>query len=167
SRALLEEWTWQERFAAQPEILGYARYVADRFDLRRHIAFQTRIVAARFDERERAWYLETDRGRTLRCRFLVSAAGTLSVPRLPDIDGIDRFRGNLAHTASWPREGVPLAGRHVGIVGTASTGVQVIQTIAPVVAQLTVFQRTPNWCMPQRNTPLTDDERRALREHGA
>ena len=167
SRELLEEWNWRERFAAQPEILDYARYVAERFGLRRHIEFGTRIVAARFDESARAWHLETERGRTIRSRFLVSAAGTLSVPQLPDIEGIEGFAGDIAHTANWPREGVPLAGRRVGIIGTASTGVQVIQTIAPEVAQLTVFQRTPNWCMPQRNAPLTDDERREIQRRSA
>lgn len=167
SEALLEEWRWRERFAAQPEILDYARYVADRFDLRRHIELDTRIVSARFDEREQSWEVETGRGRAIRVRYLVSAAGTLSVPQLPAIEGIESFAGVTAHTASWPRQGVPLAGKRVGVIGTASTGVQVIQTIASEVASLTVFQRTANWCMPQRNAPLSDEERRGMKQHGA
>jgi cation diffusion facilitator CzcD-associated flavoprotein CzcO len=167
SEELLNEWNWRERFAAQPEILAYINHVADRFGLRRDIAFETRVVAARFDEREQLWLVETDRGTRTRTRYLISAAGVLSVPQLPDIAGTDDFRGEIMHTARWPHQGTGLSGKRVGVVGTAATGVQVIQTIAGEVASLTVFQRTANWCVPQRNAPLTDNERRDVKRNYA
>lgn len=163
SEALLQEWDWQERFAAQPEIHAYIRHAADRFDLRRHIRFDTRVTAARYEEQHAGWRVETDRGESLLARYLVTAAGVLTVPQLPDIPGMERFEGQVLHTARWPREGFALAGKRVGVVGTGATGVQVIQTIAPEVASLTVYQRTANWCLPQRNAPLSDEERRDIK----
>jgi cation diffusion facilitator CzcD-associated flavoprotein CzcO len=162
SKALLEEWDWQERFAAQPEVLAYLRSFADRFDLRRDIRFDTRVTAARYDERDAAWAVATDRGDSVRASFVVAAVGALSAHQLPDIDGIESYTGVACHTARWP-EGVDLAGKRVGVIGTGATGVQVIQTIAPDVGYLTVFQRTPNYCVPQRNGPLDARERRMIR----
>jgi cation diffusion facilitator CzcD-associated flavoprotein CzcO len=163
SQELLDEWDWQERFASQREILGYLNHVADRFDLRRDICFDTRVVAARYDARDNSWLIETDRGHRVRARYLVTAVGGLSAPQLPAIEGIENFAGKIYHTARWPHQGVDLSGKRVGVVGTGATGVQVIQTIAPEVAQLTVFQRTANYCVPQRNAPLTDAERREIK----
>jgi cyclohexanone monooxygenase len=165
SQALLDEWNWQERFAAQPEILSYLRHVADRFDLRRDIRFATRVVAAHYDAGDPSWTIETDRGERVRARYLVTAAGGLSVHQLPDIPGIRDFAGQSYHTARWPHEGVSLAGKRVGVIGTGATGIQVIQTIARDVAHLTVFQRTPNYCIPQRNAPLSDAERREIKRN--
>lgn len=167
SGELLEDWDWQERFAAQPEILRYLNHVADRFDLRRHIEFDTRITAARYDDSTCAWIVETDTHPPARARFLVSAVGSLSAHQFPDIEGIEDFRGESHHTSRWPHEGVDLAGKRVGVVGTGATGVQVIQTIAAEVAELTVFQRTPTYCIPQRNAPLSDAERREIKRNYA
>lgn len=167
SDELLEEWQWRERFAAQPEILSYLNHVADRFDLRRHIRFETEVTAAEYDEQARCWEILTSRGERVRARYLVSAMGSLSAWQLPDIDGLEDFAGESYHTARWPHETVDLAGKRVGVIGTGATGVQVIQTIAPQVARLAVFQRTPNYCVPQRNSQLSDDERREIKRNYA
>jgi cyclohexanone monooxygenase len=159
SQELLDEWDWQERFAAQPEILAYLNHVADRFDLRRNICFDTRVVSAHYDARDSSWLIETDRGHRARARYLVTAVGGLSAHQFPGIEGIESFAGESYHTARWPSDAVSLAGKRVGVIGTGATGVQVIQTIASEVAHLTVFQRTANYCVPQRNAPLTHDER--------
>jgi cation diffusion facilitator CzcD-associated flavoprotein CzcO len=165
SQALLDEWNWRERFAAQPEVLGYLSHVADRFDLRRDICFDTRVVAAHYDDADRSWLIRTDDDRVVRSRYLVTAAGALSAHQLPNIAGIDDFAGERYHTARWPHAGVCLRGKHVGVIGTGATGVQVIQTIAGEVAQLTVFQRTPNYCVPQRNAPLDSGEMRQIKRN--
>lgn len=165
SEELLEEWDWQERFAAQPEVLSYLDHVADRFDLRRHIRFNTRVVAAHYDERDGRWLIETAAGEIVNARFLIAAAGPLSSHQLPAIDGVDDFAGASYHTARWPHEGVALDGKRVAVIGTGATGVQVIQTIADKVAELTVFQRTPTYCIPQRNARLTDAERREIKHN--
>ncbi len=159
---LVHDWRWGELFSPQPEIESYLRHVVDRFDLRRHIVFGTRVTAAHFDEAQSVWEIETDRGDPVRARHIVAAVGTLSTPQLPDYPGLDRFGGESYHTGRWPAEPVALAGRRVGVVGTGATGVQVIQTIAKDVGHLTVFQRTPTYCLPQRNRPLTDDDRHAI-----
>jgi cation diffusion facilitator CzcD-associated flavoprotein CzcO len=167
SQPLLAEWNWQERFAAQPEILAYLNHVADRFDLRRDIAFDTTVTAAAYDEHDSAWVVETDCGRRFRASYVIAATGALSAQQLPDIDGIGEFAGPSYHTARWPHDGVDLAGKRVGVIGTGATGVQVIQTIAAQVAHLTVFQRTANYCVPQRNAPLTDPERDDIKRNYA
>jgi len=154
SEELQQQWDWSERYAAQPEILRYANHVADRFDLRRHFRFNTRVESAVFDEASARWIVFTsDGGRTI-ARFLVTAVGCLSASNLPDIAGLDSFRGQLVHTGSWPPEGVALAGKRVGVIGTGSSGVQVIPMIAREAAALTVFQRTPAYCVPAHNGPM-------------
>ena len=151
---LEQEWTWTERYAAQPEILQYANHVADRFDLRRDIRFQTRVTAATWDDVTQCWLVETDRGDRVRARFLVMATGCLSAAKDPEIAGIDSFDGPTFHTGRWPHEGVDLAGLHVGVIGTGSSGIQSIPLLAQQAAQVTVFQRTPNFSMPAKNAPL-------------
>ncbi len=163
SDALVRDWQWGELFSPQQEIESYLRHVVDRFDLRQHIRFGTRVTAAHFDEARSVWKIETDNGHAVRARHVVAAVGTLSTPQLPDFPGLDTFGGESYHTGRWPAEPVALAGRRVGVVGTGATGVQVIQTIAKDVGHLTVFQRTPTYCIPQRNRPLTDDDRRAIK----
>jgi acetone monooxygenase len=163
SEALLGEWSWSERFPAQAETERYLNFVADRFDLRRDLTLGIRVTAARFDEGEQRWMLSTDRGETYAARFVVMSTGGLSAPMLPDIPGRDEFRGRSFHTGSWPREGVDFAGKRVGVIGTAATGIQVIQTIADQVAHLTVFQRTPNYTVPMRNPKYDDAARAELR----
>ena len=155
---LLEEWNWSEHFAAQPETLRYLNHVADRFDLRRDIKFDSRVAGATWDEAERRWTVTLDSGERFDCRFLITALGPLSASTMPRLPGIDDFQGQSFHTSKWPHEPVDFAGKRVAIIGTGATGVQVIQTIAPLVGSLTVFQRTPNWATPLHNAAITEAE---------
>ncbi len=163
SEELLQEWNWSEHFAAQPETLTYLNHVADKFDLRRDIQFNARVSSATFDEQKSQWAVTLDTGETHTARFLVTAVGPLSADTMPKLPGVDRFRGQSFHTYRWPKEEVNFAGKRVAVIGTGATGVQVIQTIAPAVAQLTVFQRTPNWCTPLNNRKISDEEQRQIK----
>jgi cyclohexanone monooxygenase len=156
SPELDQEWTWTERYAAQPEILAYLRHVADRFDLRRDITFSTSVTAASFAEDR--WTVTTDGGETVSARFLIMATGCLSVLKPPEVDGLDRFAGPVHHTGRWPHEGVDVSGRRVAVIGTGSSGVQSIPLLAADAARLTVFQRTPSYVLPAHNRPLTSEE---------
>ncbi|HEY1971908.1 MAG TPA: NAD(P)/FAD-dependent oxidoreductase, partial [Pseudonocardia sp.] len=160
---LEQEWTWSERYAPQPEIERYLNHVADRFDLRRDITLDTRVERAVFDELARVWRLSTDTGEQVSCQFLIMATGCLSAPKVPDIPGLDRFAGPVYVTGRWPTEGVDFTDRRVGVIGTGSSGVQSIPLIAEQAASLTVFQRTPSFCLPAHNRDLTDDEVRSLK----
>lgn len=151
SDPLQQEWEWTERYGGQAEILAYLRHVTDRFDLRRDIAFSTRVTAAIFDEQDEMWSVRTDRGDAVRARFCVMASGSLSVPRLPDVPGIDRFTGPIHHTGSWPPEGIDFSGKRVAVIGTGSSGVQSIPKIAEMADHLVVFQRTPSFVIPAHN----------------
>ncbi|MEQ8233203.1 MAG: NAD(P)/FAD-dependent oxidoreductase [Gammaproteobacteria bacterium] len=158
---VLEEWSWKEQFSPQPETLEYLNFVADKLDLRRDISFDARLRAASFDEDANEWALTFEDGRRARCRFLVAATGPLSAPQMPVIPGIDDFAGEAYHTALWPRDpngfGSPVkdfTGKRVAVIGTGATGVQVIQEVSKTARQLHVFQRTPNWCAPLKNSPV-------------
>src|SRR5260221_2803655 len=151
SQALLAEWDWSEHFAGQPETLRYLNYVADKFDLRRDVRFESRVAAAIFEEDMRSWNVALEDGSRFRARFLITAIGPLSTPTLPRLEGRDDFKGQSFHTARWPRERVNFSGKRVAVIGTGATGVQTIQTIAAEVGHLTVFQRTPNCCAPLHN----------------
>jgi cyclohexanone monooxygenase len=164
SDELQQEWTWSERYAAQPEILDYLRHVADRFDLRRHYQLGTRVTSAVFDEESERWTVAGDRGHTASTRFLIMATGCLSVPRLPDIDGIERFAGEAYHTGLWPHEPVDFKGKRVGVIGTGSSAVQIVPAIADDAAEVTVFQRTPAFSVPAWNGPLDPDAVRERKE---
>ena len=155
SKELEQEWVWSEKYSAQPEILRYIQHVAERFDLRRDITFNTRVVSASFDEEHQQWELRTDTGMALQAQFCVMATGALSIPRLPAIPGIENFTGKVLHTGAWPHEGVDFSGQRVGVIGTGSSGIQVIPKIAQQAAHLTVFQRTANFSIPAWNGPLT------------
>jgi len=163
SRELFEEWEWQEHFAEQPETERYLNHVVDRFDLRRHIRFGARVTSAVYDKTSGTWTVATADGRELRARFLVAATGVLSVPFVPDVRGREDFRGEQHHTGLWPADQVDFAGKRVAVVGTGSSGVQLIPSIADEVAELTVYQRTPNWCTPLNNAPITPEEQARLR----
>jgi cation diffusion facilitator CzcD-associated flavoprotein CzcO len=165
SQELLDEWDWSERFAPQTETERYLNYVADKFDLRRDIQFNSRVAAAHFQEETRNWDLRLEDGRRYSARFLVTAIGILSAPTMPNIPGVGSFQGISCHTHAWPKEGVDFAGKRVGIIGTGATAVQTIQEIAKTVGQLTVFQRTPNWCAPLHNGRISDAEMRDIRAH--
>jgi cyclohexanone monooxygenase len=151
---LQQDWRWSERFAAQPEILRYANHVADVLDLRRAISFETRVTGARWDNSADLWTVETDGGQAITARHLVLATGCLSSARLPDIQGIERFAGRVLHTGQWPHEAVDFTGQRVGVVGTGSSAIQAIPVLAEQAAQLTVFQRTPNFSIPSRNAGM-------------
>ena len=157
SKELQQEWRWSERFAGQPEILAYANHIADRFDLRRDIQFETRVTAAHFNEKTQRWRVTTDRGDSVTAQFCVMATGCLSNARLPDIPGRDTFAGPTYHTGYWPHEGVDFTGKRVGVIGTGSSAIQAIPVMAAQAAELTVFQRTPNYSIPSRNRPMTPD----------
>ena len=160
---LQQEWEWTERYAGQPEILRYANHVADRFDLRRHFAFNTRVTAAAFAENANAWRIETDAGNRVVARFCIMATGCLSSTNTPAIKGLDSFRGNVHHTGKWPHKGVDFRGQRVGIIGTGSSAIQAIPVIANEARHLTVFQRTPNYSIPARNGPLCPETQRNVK----
>ncbi|MGY8705776.1 NAD(P)/FAD-dependent oxidoreductase [Bradyrhizobium sp. 18BD] len=164
SEELQQEWDWSEHYAPQPEILKYANHVADRFDLRRDIQFNTRVERAVFDEREKIWSVTTSDGKTVLAQFVVLATGCLSNARKPDIEGLGSFKGPVYHTGNWPHEDVDFTGLRVGLIGTGSSGIQSAPVIAEQAKHLTVFQRTANFSIPARNAALTDEERDAFRK---
>ena len=157
SDELFQEWDWTEHFAGQPENERYFNYVVDKFDLRRHIQFNTRVTSAEWDESSATWLVRAD-GYAARARFLIAATGVLSIPIYPDVPGREGFRGEAYHTGRWPAAPVDFAGKRVAVVGTGSSGVQIIPVIADEVASLTVYQRTPNWATPLNNRPITPEE---------
>jgi len=152
SEELLQEWDWKEHFSGQPENERYLNYVADKFDLRRDIQLDARVASAVYNEHENRWQVQTEDGRRAKAQFLITAVGVLSARYIPDFEGIDQFKGAWCHTARWPKEGMDLAGKRVGVIGTGATAVQLIPEIAKEVAHLTVFQRTANYCVPLRNS---------------
>lgn len=155
---LQRAWTWTERYAGQPEILGYLNHVADRFDLRKHFRFETRVEGATYDEANDCWHVATNDGQQTAARFLILATGCLSSTNTPEIAGIDSFAGDVLHTGRWPHDGIELAAKRVGIIGTGSSGVQAIPVLAEQAEHLTVFQRTAQYTIPARNRPLDQTE---------
>jgi cyclohexanone monooxygenase len=157
SEELDQEWNWSEKYSPQPEILAYANHIADRFDLRRDIVFDTRVTKAIFDENTESWRIETDRGDKVSAKFCIMAVGCLSAPNRPRFEGMDDFRGPVYHTGEWPHEGVDFSGLRVGVIGTGSSAIQSIPIIAKQASQLTVFQRTATWSVPAWNEALTPE----------
>ncbi len=157
SSELQQAWRWSSRYATQPEILRYLDHVTDRFDLRRDMQFDTCVTAATFDGEANRWLIDTDAGGRYTARFCIMATGCISHPLLPDLEGLDAFEGDWFHTARWPNEGVDFSGKRVGIIGTGSTGIQLVPVVAEQAAQLTVFQRTPNFAIPAWDEPLSDE----------
>jgi len=167
SRELLEEWDWEEHFAGQPETERYLNYVADKFDLRRDIQFNSRVAAAHYKEQTRSWDVALENGRRYSARFLITAVGVLSAPTMPRIAGVDTFQGQSCHTHYWPKEPVKFEGKRVAVIGTGATGVQTITEVAKTVGHLTVFQRTPQWCAPLHNAKISQQEMRRIRANYA
>ena len=163
SRELLDEWHWKERFSGQPENLRYLNYVADKFDLRKHMQFNCKVQAMHFDETRDLWHVKIGDGRELTSRFVVLAIGLLSAPTMPRLEGLDSFKGRSFHTYYWPHEPVDLAGKKVAVIGTGATGIQLIGEIADKVGELTVFQRRPNWNAPLNNSAISDKEMADIR----
>ncbi len=164
SEELQQEWDWSERYAPQPEILKYANHVADRFNLRPDIQFNTRVERVGFDESAGTWQVATSDGKTVTAKYVVLATGCLSNAKMPDIRGLDSFKGKVYHTGHWPHEAVDFTGQRVAVIGTGSSGIQSVPIIAEQASQLTVFQRTANFSIPARNAKLTADERQWFRQ---
>jgi cation diffusion facilitator CzcD-associated flavoprotein CzcO len=165
SPELMREWEWSERYPGQPEIMSYLNFVADRFELKRDIHFNTRVAAAHYDEAANRWRVRTEQGETYVVKFLVTAVGCLSTANVPNFPGLKDFRGDWYHTGQWPHQGVDFTGKRVGMIGTGSTGIQAAPVIAAAAAHLTVFQRTANYSVPARNAPLTPEFRQYIRRH--
>jgi cyclohexanone monooxygenase len=163
SEELDQQWDWSEKYAPQPEILAYANHVADRFDLRRHIRFDTRVTVASFDEAAKCWRIETDRGDKVSAKFCIMAVGCLSATNHPPFKGREDFRGPVYHTGEWPHQGVDFTGLRVGIIGTGSSAIQSIPIIAQQASELTVFQRTATYSVPAWNAKLTPEYRSTIK----
>jgi cation diffusion facilitator CzcD-associated flavoprotein CzcO/acetyl esterase/lipase len=159
---LEKEWTWSEKYATQPEILAYLGHVADRYDLRKDIRFNTKIAGAVWNEDRRRWLIKTEAGHRVECRYYIMATGCLSLPKTPDIEGVSRFRGEVFFTGRWPHEKVDFAGKRVGVIGTGSSGIQSIPLIAEEASSLVVFQRTPNFSFPAHNGPASAERLAAI-----
>jgi len=160
-RQLLQEWEWSERYPEQPEILRYLEHVAARHDLKRDIQFGTKVTGASFDDTTQLWTVKTDKGDAVTARYVVAAVGTLSATNVPKFEGLESFRGKSYHTSQWPHEGVDFTGKRVGVIGTGATAVQAIPEIAQQAKQLTVFQRTANYCVPARNGKVDPEKVKA------
>ena len=159
---VLAEWSWSERFAPQAETFRYLSFVADKYALRRHIRFSTRVVAAEWDEDGWLWQVEFDSGESVTARYLLTAMGMLSIPTMPRLEGIDSFEGTALHTFHWPDD-LDYRGQRVAVIGTGSTGVQVISTIASEVEQLVVFQLDASWCVPLHNSAIGAEDMDRIR----
>ena len=157
SSELEQEWEWTERYATQPEILRYVDHVADRFDLRHEIQFNTRVATAIFNETGSRWMIETSNGEHISATYCVMATGCLSSTNTPNFEGVESFSGSLYHTGEWPHQEIDFSGQRVGIIGTGSSAIQSIPLIAEQAKHLYVFQRTPHYTVPARNQPLQSD----------
>lgn len=163
SEDLYKEWNASERFPAQPETERWLNFVADRCDLRKDIEFNTRVTSAHYNENSKRWRITTDKGETVEAQYFITCGGMLSAPLTSVFPGQETFKGQILHTARWPKEPVDLAGKRVGVVGTGATGIQVIQTIASQVGHLKVFLRTPQYIIPMKNPQYTDADRAAYK----
>lgn len=165
SEELYREWTWTSRYPDQPSILRYIKHVADKFDLRRNIQFNTRVLSAHYDETEARWLIATDDGRRVSAKYFISGVGCLSAANTPNFAGLERFRGQTFHTGAWPHEPVDFSGLRVGVIGTGSSGVQAIPVIAEQAGHLHVFQRTPQYTTPAVNHAYDADYLSQVREN--
>ena len=167
SEELWQEWKWTEQYAGQPEIERYFNYTVDRFDMRRHIAFNSKVNAVEFDEQTGTYAVRTENGDAYRARYVVAASGNLSVPFIPAIKGRETFAGDQFHTGRWPKTPVDFRGKRVAQIGTGSSGVQIVPAIADQVENLTVFQMAADWVTPLNNGPITDEEQAELQANFA
>lgn len=158
SKELFQEWSWKEEFATQPEIESYLNFVIDKFDLRKRIAFNQRVVSAEFNKSAAYWTLTTERGETFTAKYVVSATGGLSIPNYPELDGLDTFNGQAVHTGAWPHKPVDFTGKKVAIIGNGPSGAQLLPAIVDKVEYVHLYQRTPTWCTPLNNAPLTEEK---------
>jgi cation diffusion facilitator CzcD-associated flavoprotein CzcO len=168
-KGIIPDWSWSENFAGQPEMLRYVNAAADKMDIRRYYKFSTKVVSAIFNDEDGLWDVTLDDGTTPSCRFLISATGPLSASNMPAYEGLDGFEGEAFHSSHWPRDAdgnpsnMDFTGKRVGVIGTGATGVQIIPIVAETAKDIFVFQRTPNWCTPLGNTPLSASEMDSIR----
>ena len=165
SEELAKEWQWTERFPEHGEIRRYLNHVATKFNLRPNIRFNTEVTAARYVDELNLWRVTTDMGDVYEAKYLITAVGNMSAANVPEIKGLDIFKGQWYHTGQWPHEGVDFAGKRVAVIGTGSTGIQAIPVVAETAAHLTVFQRTANYSIPARNAPLTEEFKQYTGDH--
>jgi cation diffusion facilitator CzcD-associated flavoprotein CzcO len=165
SKEVRDEWTWTQRYPGGQEVLGYLNFLADRLDLRRDIQLNSRVRSAVYDEAQNRWTVTTEAGEQLTATYLVSAMGVLSQPIWPAIPGVESFGGERYHTAMWPREGVDLTGKRVGLIGLGASGIQVVPTVAPLVDEFYVFQRTPNYVVETNNEQVSAEWMQYVRDH--
>lgn len=163
SQEVLDEWHWTERFSPQPETLKYLNFVAEKFDLRRHMQFDCKVEAMRFDEHQDLWHLTLHDGRQITARWVLTAVGLLSIPTMPRIEGVEDFNGPSFHPFEWPEEPIDLAGKRVAVIGTGATAIQLVPEVAEHADHLTVFQRRPNWAAPLNNSPISEEEMADIR----
>ncbi|MEY3675249.1 MAG: hypothetical protein RJB47_1957 [Pseudomonadota bacterium] len=165
SPELEQEWRWTERYATQPEILRYINHVVERFDLRKDIQFNTRMMNATYDEQAARWTIDTEDGQTYQAQFLLMCVGQLSTTKSPSYPGLSSYKGEVIHSGVWPKHEVTYAGKRVAIIGTGSSGMQMTPVIAQLAQHLTVFQRTANYSIPAANAPVTDEEDAQVKAH--
>jgi cation diffusion facilitator CzcD-associated flavoprotein CzcO len=163
--SIQQEWTWSEQFAAQPEILAYARFVADKLDLRRDVTFQVRATSVAYDDARQLWVVATDDGSTYEATYCIMATGPLSIPKGLDVSGAERFKGETYLSGRWPQHPVDFARKRVAVIGTGSTGIQIVPVVAEMADHLTVFQRTPSFTLPMRNRKLSPDYVAQIKAH--
>ena len=156
-QTLQQDWSWAEKYAAQPEILAYLNHVADRFNLRKDIDFDTEVTSAHFDEELSCWNIKTNVSGHVWAQFFIMATGCISTPQTPKIKGLSVYQGKTYHTGAWPHEKVDFTGQRIAVIGTGSSGIQSIPVLAKEADHVTVFQRTPHWSVPARNVPMTDE----------
>lgn len=163
SPEISEEWSFSERYPTQAEVLEYLNFVADRLDLRRDFQFNNRITAAHFDEENNNWVVSSDNGEKVTATYLITGVGLLSAPNVPSFKNLEAFQGETYHAGTWPQGGVDLSGKRVGLIGTGSTGIQILPQLAEQADHITVFQRTPNYVVPAQNRPLTPEDKEEFR----
>ncbi|WP_445170076.1 flavin-containing monooxygenase [Mycolicibacterium sp. Dal123E01] len=152
---------WSRTYAPGRELRAYAEHCVEKYGLRSRIRFNTKVTGAVFDEQHDLWRLELDSGEALTARYLINASGVLTIPKPPDIDGVNSFAGLTMHTARWDHS-QELSGKRIAVIGTGASAVQVIPEVAPIAQRLTVFQRTPIWCFPKADLPISRAARWAM-----
>ncbi len=165
SDEIFKEWEWSERYPGHAEIRKYLNFVSEKFDLKKDISFKSEVIKTTYQENEKKWNIETSINKTISAKFLITAVGCISTANIPNIQGLNKFRGSYFHTGNWPKNDVNFNGKIVGQIGTGSTGIQAVPVIAESAKQLTVFQRTPNYSVPARNKPLTAEFKTYVKEN--
>ncbi|KAE8355484.1 hypothetical protein BDV28DRAFT_162908 [Aspergillus coremiiformis] len=157
------DWNWSERFPGREELQAYFRHLDEVLHIKKDVVFAARVVAAQFNRETAQWTVETEHGESATSRFFLVCAGLSAKRYVPDFPGLESFRGAAYHSSAWPRDGVDVKGKNVAVIGTGSTGVQIIQEWAKEAATLTVFQRTPNVALPMRQKTWTAEDQARIR----